>query len=325
MALIGMKRVLDSTSETFVTDFGIRFRRKAFKGIQKLLTPSIGKKIVVEHYPELEKDTPYIFASNHWFLEDFMVSLAKLDRDVFTLFGSTNQIESHPVISFLTWLPGMVYVDRSDKGKRQDAMNKMMRLLKSGISVLLFPEGAYNNTENLLCLPLFASPYMLNQITGAKVVPIAVYSLPELDTIYGNYGEPMDFTGMELDEAMELLRDTLATMHYEQIKKYGNVLKRSELEGRDYRTDFMMQRRAEYMKMHFTRDVWDEELPTYHPHGITEPQTVREELSRVKITPANAHILAPILIRHEEDVKYDFKRFMHETWNKKLPGDPDKW
>ncbi len=325
MALIGMKRVLDSTSETFVTDFGIRFRRKSFKSIQKLLTPSIKKKIVVEHYPELEKDTPYIFASNHWFLEDFMISLAKLDRDVFSLFGSTNQIESHPVISFLTWLPGMVYVDRSDKEKRRDAMNKMIRLLKSGASVFLCPEGAYNNTENLLCLPLFASPYMLNQTTGAKVVPIAVYSLPELDAIYGNYGEPMDFTGMERDEAMELLRDTLATMHYEQIEKYGGILKRSDLEGRDYRTDFMMQRRAEYMKMHFTRDVWDEELPTYHDRSITDPQTVREELSHVKITPANANILAPILVRYEEDVKYDFARFMHETWNKKLPGDPEKW
>ncbi len=319
MALIGMKRVLDSTSETFVTDFGIRFRRKAFKSIQKLLTPSIKKEIVVEHYPKLEKDTPYIFASNHWFLEDFMISLAKLDRDVFTLFGSTNQIESHPVISFLTWLPGMVYVDRTDRKKRQDAMNKMIRLLKSGTSVLLFPEGAYNNTENLLCLPLFASPYMLNQATGAKVVPIAVYTLPELNTIYGNYGDPMDFTGMERNEAMELLRDTLASMHYEHIEKYGGLLQRSDLENRDYRMDYMMQRREEYMKMKFTRDVWDEELSTYHDRRITEPQAVREELSGVSITAANAHILAPIQARHEEDVKYDFVRFMHETWDKKNP------
>lgn len=320
MALIGMKRVLDSTSDTFVTDLGIKFRKKAFKTIQKMMTPSVKKKMVVERYPDLEKDTPYIFVSNHWFLEDYMISLAKLDRNVFSLFGSTNQIESHPA-TFLMWLTGMVYVDRTDKEKRQDAMNKMIRLLKSGASVFLCPEGAYNNTENLLCLPLFASPYVLNQATGAKVVPIAVYSLPELDTIYGNYGDPMDFSGMEREEALELLRDTLAKMHYEHIEKYGGVIKRSDLEGRDYHMEFMMQRRAEYMKMNFTRDVWDEELPTYHDRRITEPKTVREELSHVKITPANAHILAPILVRHEEDMKYDFIRFMHETWDKKLPGD----
>ena len=314
---IGMKRVLDSNSETFVTDFGIKLRQKAFnKYIQPVMTKTVPKKMVVEHYPNLEPGKPYIFASNHWFMEDFMIALATLDRCAFTLFGSTDQIE-HQISSFFVWLTGMIYVDRVDREKRHDATAKMTRLLNSGMSVLIYPEGAYNNTDNLLCEQMYASPYVLNKATGAQVVPIAVYTLPELDTIYGNFGEPMDFDGMERAEAMELFRDIIATMHYEHIKKYGGLLTRAELESKgDYRLDFMSQRRAEYLKTKWSKDVWDEELLTYHDKSIVDPKTVREELRRAKITPQNAHILAPILARHEEDVKYDFKRFMKETWDK---------
>lgn len=317
---IGMKRVLYSDSKTFVTDFGIKTRQKMFKHLQAVLRPPLEKqkKIVVEHFPSLQTGEAYIFASNHWFLEDFMITLATVDRDVFTLFGSTDQIEHSPASTFPIWLSGMVYVDRTNKEKRLDGIEKMSRLLKSGASVLVFPEGMYNNSENLLCLKMFSSPYTLNQETGAKVVPIAVYTLPELDTFYINYGEPMDFTGMERKEAMELLRDTIATMHYEHIEKYGGLLKRSELDGRDIHMDFMLQRRQEYLKMHWTRDVWDEELMEYKDRNITEAKDVREELSKVKVSSRNAHILAPTLARHKEDIKYDFKQFMKNTWDKTL-------
>ena len=319
-SFIGMKRVLYSDSKTFVTDFGIKTRQKMFKHLQTVLRPPLEKqkKIVVEHFPSLQEGEAYIFASNHWFLEDFMITLATVDRDVFTLFGSTDQIEHSQASTFPIWLSGMVYVDRTNKEKRHDGIAKMSRLLKSGASVLVFPEGMYNNSENLLCLKMFSSPYTLNQETGAKVVPVAVYTLPELDTFYINYGEPMDFTGMERKEAMELLRDTIATMHYEHIEKYGGLLKRSELDGRDIHMDFMLQRRQEYLKMHWTRDVWDEELMEYKDKNITEATDVREELSKVKVTARNAHILAPILVRHQEDIIYDFKQFMKDTWDKTL-------
>lgn len=179
-------------------------------------------------------------------------------------------------------------------------------------SILLFPEGTYNSSENLLCLKLFQGPYTLNQETGVPMIPIAVYTLPELTSIYVNFGNPMDFGSMGQAGAMELLRDTLASMHYEHIIKYGGTLTRDKLFG-DYHLEHMVRRRMEHMKQKWSRDVWDEELMEYTDRTITEAKTVRAELNRVAITPANAHILAPILVRHEEDARYDFKHYMKET------------
>ncbi len=261
-------------------------------------------------------DKPYIFTSNHWFAEDFIAVLSCLDRNAFILFGSRDQVEHNPVMIF-PWLNGIVFVDRMNKASRRDSVLKMVRLLNNGTSILLFPEGTYNSSENLLCLKLFPGPYTLNQETGVPVIPIAVYTLPELTSIYVNFGNPMDFGSMGQAEAMELLRDTLASMHYEHIIKYGGTLTRDKLIG-DYHLEHMVRRRMEHMKQKWSRDVWDEELMEYTDRTITEAKTVRAELNRVAITPANAHILAPILVRHEEDVRYDFKHYMKETWDKQL-------
>ena len=190
----------------------------------------------------------------------------------------------------------------------------MIRLLNSGTSVLIFPEGQYNNTPNLLCQKLFASPYTLNQATGAKVVPVSSYTLPELDKIYINYGNPITFNNMTKKEALTYLRDILATMQYEQIEKYGGVLPRSSLDGKDYMLDFLEERMKEYLKEHWTRDVWDEEIFEFIDKDITEAKAVRESLDQVTITKDNAGILGPVLVKRLEDQKYDFKSYIKANW-----------
>ena len=60
---------------------------------------------------------------------------------------------------YAAWLNGFIYVDRNNTQSRKDAINKMLRVLKNGNSVLIFPEGVLNNSENLLCMPLYPGVY----------------------------------------------------------------------------------------------------------------------------------------------------------------------
>lgn len=312
---IGLINMMKSTSATFVTNPGIKIRQKAFKALQLPLRLATKKKMVLEHYPVLEKGKPYIYAATHLFTEDLNIALANLDRNAFLLIGSTNQIEYNRGV-YCAWLNGLVYVNRLDPESRKESMKKMERLLNSGTSVLIFPEGQFNNTPNLLCQKLFASPYLLNQSTGAEVIPVSPFTIPELQSIYINYGEPIDFTGMTKKEALEYLRDILATMQFEQIEKYGGVLKRASLEGRDYLLDFYEERMQEYLKERWTKDIWDEEIFDFIDKDVTEAKTVRESLDAVTITKDNAGILAPVLVRRLEDQKYDFKSYMKANWRK---------
>ncbi len=185
--------LLDADVSNFTTDKGIERRRKISNVLKKILKIATPEEIIVDRYPKLNNDEPYIFVSTHGFSNDIIACLASIDRSAYLLMGSTNQIEYNKLM-YAAWLNGFIYVNRTDEKSRKDAIPKMERVLKRGSSVLIFPEGGHNNTENSLCNKLFASPYILSVKTGAKVVPIAPFYEFGSDKIYMNFGDPIDLS-----------------------------------------------------------------------------------------------------------------------------------
>lgn len=310
----GLKNVKISNVDNFTTDTGMKLRRVIGKPLRKVLKMAAGKKVVIDRYPKLEKDEQYIFTSTHYFNEDIIAGMAAIDRSAYALIGTTDQVDNNPLM-YAAWLYGLIYVDRNDPESRKQSVLKMEKVLNNGSSVIMFPEGGWNNTENLLCQKLFAGPYILSQLTGKKVVALSTFSDPESDTIHVMASDPIDMTNMEKEEALELLRDTMATMMYEEIEKYSTPYERSKY-YEDIHMQHMESRRKEYLKEKWTRDVWDEELTVYKPKHITTAEEVRASLDNVHVDKDNAYILAPILARREEDKKYDFKQYMKKNWNK---------
>ena len=306
--------LLDADVETFTSDKGIVRRRKIAKVLKKVLKIATPEKIIIDRYPELNPDEPYIFVSTHGFSNDIIACLASIDRSAYLLMGSTNQVEYNRLM-YAAWLNGFIYVNRTDEKSRKQAIPKMERILKSGSSVLVFPEGGHNNTENNLVNKLFASPYILAVRTGCKVVPIAPFYEFGSDKIYMNFGDPIDLAKYEdKKEALQDLRDIFATMVYENIEKHSTPYVRPE--GRDIHMDFMEQRRQEYLKNSWTRDVWEEELTRYLDAEERESVAVMESMDQINIDKDNASIMGPILVKRQEQKKYDFKEYMHRNWNK---------
>jgi len=297
--------------ENFTSDIGMNIRKKINPLLRPILKLAAKEQIIVDNYPKLEDNKPYIFVSLHNFVEDTICNLATIDRDAYLLFGTTDQLDVNPEM-YAAWLNGFIYVDRKDKQSRKDALLKMQRVLNNGNSVLIFPEGGFNNTENLLSLKLFASPYILSKLTGAKVVPIAPYYEFGSDKVYMNVGEPMDLSQYDDQKAaLRDLRDTLSTLLYESMEKHSTPLVRREL-GNDPRLDYMEQRCQEYLKTKWTKDVWEEELTRYLDAEDKEYMAVQESMNNIKVTQDNG----PLLIKRREAKKYDFKKYMHENWNK---------
>lgn len=306
--------LLDADVETFTSDKGIVRRRKIAKVLKKVLKIATPEKIIIDRYPELNPDEPYIFVSTHGFSNDIIACLASIDRSAYLLMGSTNQVEYNRLM-YAAWLNGFIYVNRTDEKSRKQAISKMERILKSGSSVLVFPEGGHNNTENNLVNKLFASPYILAARTGCKVVAIAPFYEFGSDKIYMNFGDPIDLAKYEdKKEALQDLRDIFATMVYENIEKHSTPYVRPE--GRDIHMDFMEQRRQEYLKNPWTRDVWEEELTRYLDAEERESVSVMESMDQINIDKDNASIMGPILVKRQEQKKYDFKEYMHRNWNK---------
>ncbi len=337
-----LARVKYSTSENFVTKTGLTLRKLGLKIMQNALKSASRRNTIIEEYhPEfLEGKTPeevdrtdtlvevekvsglnddaYIFVPNHLFDEETNSMSISLDRIAFFLVGSTDQIDHNPVLNFL-WLSGIAYVNRQDKESRKDSVRKMEKLLENKTSVIEYIEGRYNNTENKLVEGMFYSAFELWEKTGKKVVPVSTHTTLDASTVYVCFGKPLDFTGMNKYEARDLIRSKIAEMHYEQIRQHSIPLTREYLDSRkDYHLDYMIARRQEYCHHKWYDDVWDEELTGFVDKNVTSPLEVRASLDNVRVTPQNAHILAPVLARREQDKMYDFTHFMKDTYDKDI-------
>lgn len=307
----GLKRFETSDVNNFTSHTGIRLRKLIHPIWGPLLKAFTAKKVIVEAYPKLEKEKAYIFAVNHSFDEDIISALQTVDRGAYMLFGTTDQMEHNP-LCLLLWAYGMIYVNRLDKNSRNDAIKKMAKILQSGSSVILFPEGAYNNSENQLIMPLFSSPYILNKELGIEVVPMISFNDSGSDKIYIHVGNPINLAQYEKYEAMEILRDEMCTIVYMMLEKHTLPLKRKDL-GINPRMAYMEERQKVYEYQKWHGDVWDEELSYYSGHGVTTPQQSRLYVDRINVTMKNVQVLTDTLVRREEDKCYDFKEHLRKN------------
>ena len=312
---IFLTRVETSTPATFATPLGFAFRKLIKPLLRPILRLASGRRIHVETYPQLEKGVPYIFVSTHSFVDDIITNYAVVDRSAYTLIGTPDQVEHNPLL-YAAWLCGMVFVNKIDPQSRKDSVEKMVRVLENQTSVIIYAEGAWNNTENLLVQPLFASPWILAQRTGCKIVPVAMYQEYKQKDIWYQAGAPIDLVNMEKKEALSKLRDAMATMTWDLLANHAAVLKRAEL-GPEPRLSYMEERMQEYLCTKWTRDDWALEVTMYRDKALPpSPEEVRASFDQVKITPKNAGIFAPVLVRRKEDQKYDLVSYLKANWRK---------
>lgn len=253
--------------------------RVPLKGILKVATKG---KLVIDNNTKdiLEENKPYIFVSTHYHSEDIITNLRALDRPTYALIGTTYQLE-HNFQMYGAWLNGLVYVDRKDKESRAESLKVMKWLLEQGISVLIYIEGGWNNTENLLVQQIFSGAYKLSKETKTEVVPMSNFLEPETNTIHISFSSPLKSYSYTKEEANSEIRDTLATLMFEQIKKYSVPIKRAEL-SKDYHEKFLEARRQEYYKYNtkwpteyeeYYKAI-DEELTVYRPKNIVRPEDI---------------------------------------------------
>lgn len=319
MKNIFLTRLEKSDINNFTSNFGIKFRRITHKPLSlifKIILKYIYKKnVIVTSEVKLEKNKSYVFASNHSFFFDGAAIVASNDRNCYALFGATEQLyfDFH---TFFIWISGLIYVNRFDKQSRKDSVEKMNRILKSGNSILIFPEGRWNDSENLLCQKLFAGPYNLSLMNNIEVVPVSVYNETFGKNIYVSYGKPLKLYEFDKDKGIEILRDNLATLFYDQIEKYGGKFDRSNVHG-DIHYNYMDERMYEYSKAKWRSDYcWDDELFIYKS-GDVDLEDVWKDIEKVKFNKDNVDKFDDILVELDRVSRYSFKNYMNDNYKKR--------
>ena len=311
MKSTGMQRFMTATVDNFTSDAGLKIRKSLNFAWRRIVKIAIKRKVIIEKYPKLEKKKNYIFVCNHSFEEDVISFLHTIDRNVYVLNGSTDQTAHNPLFYGL-WVNGMIYVNRQDTRSRNEAVLKMKRVLQAGNSVMLFSEGGFNNTENQLIMPLFPGIHQVAVDTNTEIVPIISFNDIGSNEIYLRSHSPVDVSKYDKYEAMEMLRDIMSTIVYEIMEEHTQPVCRADL-GKDPRTDYMKVRMQVYASQKWYNDVWEEELTMYSGHGVTTPQQARMYVDNIQINTKNAGVLADVLVRREEDKRYDLIKYLQRN------------
>ena len=255
--------------------------------------------IVVERYPNLEEDEPYIFVCNHTCPEDIETVLNILDRNAYLVLGSIESLQYNPEM-YLSWMNGMIPFDIMDKEQRKKVFEKMLRVLKSN-SILVFPEGSHNYSPNKLVNNLFDGPVNLALKTNRKIVIITLVKDDQNNVSYIDVGNPIDVKNIAVDmnidfdieEEIEkyyvkslsvLIRDQMATAVYHIIARHFKPLIRNDYNSIE--NDLRNQKIQDaFKKLKWDRDVFDAEYLVKKTKEEQEYEEVVRVLSGLIVNP----------------------------------------
>lgn len=212
-----LEYLLDLQPENTLSQAGMRLRRFVNPAIRALVPLKIKTKLKVVHRAKLP-GRPIIFAATHGFREDIEYSLLTANRHAYILIGSLSQI-FRSFDGLTAWASGTILVDRTDKRSRAAAKEKMIYTLNSGTNILMFPEGAWNLSPNMVMNHLFPGIYDVAKETGAYVAPIATHR--EGKYVYGVLGKAFDITRHSRTEGVRILREKLGSMRWKLIAAYS--------------------------------------------------------------------------------------------------------
>lgn len=201
--------------------------------IRKLLHPILLKAMpgrrdfpieLLNSMPEVEGNK--LFAINHSCVCDAPVSCESIIEHCYILVGKQS-LELLDRIFFL--LNGVIYVDRKNKDNRKKSFDKMLKLLQSGKSIMIYPEGTWNMTPSKPMLPLNWGIIELSKQTGVPIIPLVLEY--HTDCCYAKFGKPIYIEkDMEKKEGIEQLEETMATLKWDIWEMFPTEKRKDDLE-----------------------------------------------------------------------------------------------
>ena len=164
----------------------------------------------------IPKEGAILIVGNHKHLYDQCLSIISTKR--FIKYMAKREYFDNKKTRWFFKSVGCISVDRSvHDGK---AKGEAIETLKNGGAIGLFPEGTRNKTKEFL-LPFKYGAVSMAKKTDAYLVPFGItgdYVFKSKNLVI-KYGKPFKVTDMELDEANNLLYETVKKLMEDTLEK----------------------------------------------------------------------------------------------------------
>jgi lyso-ornithine lipid O-acyltransferase len=123
---------------------------------------------------------PCLVVSNHRSYLDPILMLTEIDGCPV----SKAEVEDWPILGYGAKLSGILYLQREDAGSRSATLKAILKTIKDGFPVILFPEGTTSNLETTL--PFKKGAFQIAAKFKIPIVPVAVIYEDKNDHWVGN-------------------------------------------------------------------------------------------------------------------------------------------
>ena len=147
-----------------------RHAQKLVKGFFGIVMFICGAKCTVIGLERVPKDQPILFVGNHRSFFDILCCHNALDRPLG--FMSKDGILKVPILPWYMKDIGCTFLDRSDLKKGLETIMQSADIVKSGHSMMVFPEGHRNDGEELL--PFKDGAYKIAQKAVCPIGPVSI-------------------------------------------------------------------------------------------------------------------------------------------------------
>ena len=166
-------------------------------------------------------EKPTIFACSHFGGNDIHRVFETIKANAYLMFGDPVGTYKD-IVGLMLVMNGAINLETRNKEDRKIAKARSVELLNNGGNLLIFPEGAWNLSPNLLVMDLYKGAVSIARETGADIVPIAV---EEYDKNYiVSIGKTIDIESkkdMSIEELNLYLRDCIATEKWRIFESRG--------------------------------------------------------------------------------------------------------
>lgn len=154
-----------------------------------------------------------VFVSNHQSMLDIFTLLGYIPRN--SGFLAKKQVIWVPIIGWLLLIFGHVRVDRSNPRRSLESVQRCIKAIKSGWSIIIFPEGTRSCDGSIS--PFKSGSLKIPLRTGAPVVPVTIagaYNVMPKKTmsvhphpIFIHIGEPVSTDGLDVKDFKAFVQD----------------------------------------------------------------------------------------------------------------------
>lgn len=208
---------------------GIEIRKKIHKLLYTLIKIDrilSKEKLTVIGNKSHNTDKTVIYACTHIGGNDIQRTFEAIKEHAYLFLGDPEGIYQD-LTGVILHMNGAICLETRNKEDRHIAKERAVELLNRKGNLLIYPEGAWNITENLPVMKLYNGAIKMALETNSEIVPVAIEQYD--NQFYVNIGENIYFNkDFNIDDMNKQLRDTLATLKWD-IFEYNGINNRNTI------------------------------------------------------------------------------------------------